>query len=455
MASDKENLGRMTWRQTALAAVVAAVVMFDFYDFNILGFIISFISKSWLLSVGAATVMIGTSGIGVVIGGFLWGWISDKKGRRPSFIASVLIFSLGSALMAVTPFGNWQFLAALRIFVGFGVAGAFTIAFPLVSEFVPKARRGAIVGLTASFVPLGTLLASVFSHYLEPLIGWRGLALITGVPAIIVLALYWLVPESPRWLVSNGRPEQARKVIASMMGISSEQVDMSEYEVPKRKYKWTEVFKYKRSLVSSWLINIGTQSSSYTLTLFGPALLVLIMGVTPLYAAFLFIIVSLAGFAGRLVFSFLNDFLGRRFAGYFMSVSLIVGLVIQATAYKSFIGGISIFYLMMVINYFFVNGAWPITTALGSEEWPQEVRSSGWGSSYGFGGIGKIIGPVGLGLILGTGVSLSNPKVGISGITPALIFLGVIMVFTLIGFVIAFETKGKSLEAIDAEITGK
>lgn len=452
MAQTKENLDKLTWRSTLLAAIVAIVVMFDFYDFNVLGFIIGFISKPWNLTVGQATWIIGTSGVGVVIGGFTWGYLSDKFGRRNSFIISTLIYSLGSAAMALAWTGAWEYLSLLRVFVGFGVAGAFTIAFPLVSEFVPKARRGAIVGLTASFVPLGTLLASTFSATLTHTIGWQGLALIAGVPAVIVLALYVFVPESPRWLVTNGREDEAKAVIAKISEKKPEEIDLAEYRITKRKYKYKDVFKYKRSLVSSWLINLGTQSGSYTLTLFGATLLIAVLGISATEAAFLFIFVALAGFLGRLVFSMLNDILGRRFSGYFMSVGLIIGLMVQAVSIHSYIGGISVFYLMTVINYFLINGSWPITTALGSEEWPQEIRSSGWGSSYGFGGIGKIIGPVGLGLLLGSGLSLSKPKLVEANIGIGVAFLAAIMVLALIGFILAFETKGKSLEAIDEEI---
>lgn len=448
-----ENISRVTWRVAVITTLVAIVIMFDFYDFNVLGFIITLISKPWHLTVGEATWLVGTSGLGIIIGGFVWGYISDRFGRKRSFIASTLIFSLGSAAMALAWTGAWVYLAVLRVFVGFGVAGAFTIAFPLVSELVPRSKRGIIVGLTSSSVPIGTLVASSFSAFLAKTIGWKGLALIAGVPAILVLALYAFIPESPRWLVIQGRTEEARRVVAKVGGLRPEDVDLSEYSVPTKKFKFKDVFKYKRSLVSSWLINLGTQSTSYTITLFGPTLLIAVMGISAEYAAFLFIFVSIAGLFGRIVGSFLNDIMGRRPAGYFVSITLIVSLVAQALTVNVSAGGISMFYLFTIITYFFVNGAWPIITALGSEEWPQEVRSSGWGSSYGFGGIGKIVGPAGLGLLLGKGLTLETPKVIVPNIPIAVIFLSIITVLKLVGFIIGLETKGKSLETIHSEIT--
>lgn len=445
-----EQREKLTSGQGILVAIAAIAVMFDFFDFNILGFIISFVSKPWNLSVGEATIIIGTSGVGVILGGFIWGKISDMIGRRIVFIVSVLIYSLGSALMAVTPYGSWQFLSILRIFVGFGVAGAFTTAFPLVSEFLPAKRRGFYNGLVATFVPIGTLIASTISTYLEPVIGWRGLALFSGIPAIVVLTLYFYVPESPRWLLTKGRDEDARKTMAKVLKMSPDAIDLEGLKKTRKvkKLKWRDIAKYKRSLISSWLVNLGTQGGSYTFTLWGPALLVVILGITAHQAAYLFIFVSLAGFFGRIVFDVLIDIIGRKMSGYIVSVLAIIIILIQAFYHSVLIGGVSVFYIGAIIGYFFINGLWPIVTNLGTEEWPQELRASGWGSSYGFGGLGKVIAPVGLGLIIGAGFVL-KPHPSLGSIVPAYIFMAFIMVIGLVGFLIAHETSGKSLESIE------
>jgi putative MFS transporter len=426
--------------------------MFDFFDFNLLGFIIAFVSGAWHLTGGQAAIILGTSGLGVIIGGFIWGRIGDRVGRRLVLIYSVLIYSLGSALMAATPEGSWQFLSILRIFVGFGVAGAFTIAFPLVSEFVPTSRRGFYIGLVATFVPVGTLIASAGAAFLVEYLGWRGLALVSGLPALLVILLHAFIPESPRWLASKGRIDEARRVIGKILYVNPESVTL---DVPSegvgKPAKWVDVFRYPRSLISSWLVNIGLQGGSYTFTLWGPALLVLIMHVDAKTAAFLFIFVALAGFLGRASFDFLIEILGRKVSGYIVSFGSAIVLLMCGLFHDAFIGGISVFYILAMVAYFLIDGTWPVTTSLGSEIWPQVIRSSGWGSSYGFGGLGKIIGPIGLGLLIGAGMELS-PRASLAGVIPAFTFLALIMAMAGVGFAIAFETKKRSLEEIDKQL---
>ena len=82
-----------------------------------------------------------TSGIGGVPGALFYGWLADRIGRRTVFIITALNFSLATGVMALTPdHGGWIFLSVCRFFVGFGVAGLFTVDLPLVQEFVPNSK---------------------------------------------------------------------------------------------------------------------------------------------------------------------------------------------------------------------------------------------------------------------------------------------------------------------------
>jgi putative MFS transporter len=89
-----------------------------------------------------------TSGIGGVPGALFYGWLANRIGRRTVFIITALNFSLATGVMALTPdHGGWIFLSVCRFFVGFGVAGLFTVDLPLIQEFAPTAKRGFIGGL--------------------------------------------------------------------------------------------------------------------------------------------------------------------------------------------------------------------------------------------------------------------------------------------------------------------
>jgi putative MFS transporter len=443
----------MTKRQYSIMAAAILADMLEFFDFFLLGFILSLIVGPWQLTYAQTAFLLLTSGVGAILGGFVWGYIADRIGRRKVFIATVLTFSLATGALALVPEGSWFLLGLIRFVVGFGVGGLYSVDLPLVQEFVPTSKRGVLGGLITVFIPLGLLLGSVLASTLGPIIGWRGIVLIGILPALLSLYIRAVVPESPRWLIHHGRRDEARRAIGWALEIPPEEVKLPE-EVARVRTSWRELFRYRRSLVVSWLGNLGAQTSEYGIILWGPTLLVLVLDVSPARAAFLFIFVSLAGLAGRVAFSVLSDVIGRRLSGGLLGFGGALFLVLAAVVSQdAAIAGISVFYLLLILAFFFTDGGFAIVGPYAAEVWPTDLRTSGMGSAYGFGGLGKILGPVGLALIAGSS-QIVNPEATIASITPGFIFLACFA--ALAGFVylvLGIETKGKSIEEIDAELT--
>jgi putative MFS transporter len=114
--------------------------------------------------------------------------------------------------------------------------------------------------------------------------------------------------------------------------------------------------------------------------------------------------------------------------------------------------GLSAFWLILAAAMFFADGGFAIVGPYAAEIWPSHLKTTGMGSAYGFGGIGKIIGPAGLALIVGSGNYL-KPDVPLPQIPTAFLYLG--CWFLMAGVVYYFfglETKGKSLQQIDREL---
>ena len=442
----------MTRRQYSIMAAAILADMLEFFDFFLLGFILSLIVGPWELTYNQTAFLLLTSGVGAIAGGYAWGYIADRIGRRKVFVATVLTFSLATGTLALVPEGSWVLLGLLRFVVGFGVGGLYSVDLPLVQEFVPTRKRGFLGGLITVFIPLGLLLGSVLSSTLGPIIGWRGLVLIGILPALLSLYIRAVVPESPRWLIHNGRRDEARRAIAWALKIPPEEVRLPQ-EVPVLRTNWRELFRHRRSLVVSWLGNLGAQTSEYGIILWGPTLLVLVLAISPAEAAFLFVFVSLSGLAGRVVFSVLSDLLGRRVSGGLLGFGGALFLVLAAIVPSdAFIAGISVFYLLMMLAFFFTDGGFAIVGPYAAEVWPTDLRTSGMGSAYGFGGLGKIFGPVGLALIAGSS-QIVNPEATTAGLTPGFIFLACFAALAgLVYFFLGIETKGKSIEEIDAEL---
>jgi MFS transporter, putative metabolite:H+ symporter len=446
----------MTRRQYSILAAAILADMLEFFDFFMLGFILSFIVGPWELTYYQTAFLVLTSGVGAIVGGFLWGYIADRIGRRKVFIATVLNFSLFTGALALVPEGSWFLLGLLRFFVGLGVGGLYSVDLPLVQEFVPSSKRGLMGGLVGLCIPLGGIvLGSALAAFLGPAIGWRGLVLIGTLPALLSLYIRTSVPESPRWLINNGHRDEARQAIGWALEIPPEDVKVPE-EVPTVRTSWRELFRYPRSLAVSWLGNLGMQTATYGIVLWGPTLLVLVLGVSPVQAAFMFIFVGLSAFVGRIVFAVVSELIGRRLTGGLVGFGAALFLTLAGVLpYDATLAGLSVFYLMIVAAYFFTDGGFALVGPYAAEVWPTNLRTTGMGSAYGFGGLGKIIGPAGLALIAGS-TNVVNPGASIDALTPGFIFLACFGVLAGLAYlVLGIETQGKSIEEIDGELRVK
>jgi putative MFS transporter len=341
----------------------------------------------------------------------------------------------------------------LRFFVGVGVGGLYCVDLPLVQEFMPSSKRGWTGGLVTCVIPLGVGLGAI----LGSVVGngqWRVLFAVGVLPALLVLLVLIWVPESPRWLCRQGRYEEARESLAWAL-----QVEPASLPLPTasdagsvKQSNWLDLFKYPRSLVVSWLGNAGAQTGVYGITLWAPALFVLLLKVSPQQAAKMMILLSVFGFVGRVSFSFFSEWFGRRNAGGLLGFGGGLLTIIAGYNYDVTVMGVSAFWLLLAVAFFFADGGFAVVGPYAAEVWPSHLRTSGMGSAYGFGGIGKIIGPLGLALIVGSGNYL-KPDVPLPQIPLAFLYLG--CWFLMAGTVYYFfgiETRGKSIEQIDREL---
>jgi putative MFS transporter len=445
-------------RQTKLTGnqkriILAAMIgdLLEFFDFFLIGFVLAFIVGPWQLTFGKSAVILLSSGFGAMFGAVFYGWLADRIGRRKVFMMTVINFSLATGILAFTPEGAWIFLTVFRFIIGFGAGGLYCVDLPLAQEFVPTSKRGMVGGLVTSTVPLGILLGSVLAATMTPIVGWRGLFAIGMLPGLLTLLIRVWVPESPRWLIQMGRPEEARRSLAWALEMDPADLPLSA-PAQLRPSKLRDLFRYPRSLSVSWLTNLGAQTGYYGLHLWAPTLLVQLLGILPARAAFLMIFVNLAGFVGRIVFSILSDTLGRRISGGIFGFGAAIVLVLAALEHDVFIAGMSVFWLLLIATNLFADGGFAIVGPYAAEVWPSTLRTTGMGSAYGFGGIGKVIGPLGLALIVGS-TNIITPEASVAAIVPAYIYVG--SWFALAGVVFLFfgmETKGRSFEDIEDEL---
>ena len=196
-------------------AIVTAGLFFDVIDFIILGSLVPDMVRSNF----ATPAQIGTIGtaqiIGLFIGAIGQGEFTDRLGRKRIYQASVLLYSLATIAAALAPNPLW--LAFGRLIAGIGLGAASPTCFSYVAEYSPKRIRGRATAFMqfiggACVWPIGTLFALGF----RDTIGWRGIWVVIGLGGLVVFALSFALPESPRWLVTHGHGRRALDLLERM-----------------------------------------------------------------------------------------------------------------------------------------------------------------------------------------------------------------------------------------------
>src|SRR6266481_1532501 len=225
----------LTPRYYLTIALLVLQEMFEFYDFFLVGYLVSVLAPGWHLTYGQGAIMLLSSGVGAIFGSLVGGRIADTVGRKKMIWGGGLIFSLGAAGCALIPDGAWILFSMLRFVVGFGSIAALSAQNPLVVEITPTRYRTFVSSMMVVPVALGTMFAAMISASLLPVIGWRGVALTGALPIVTSLLIAWIAPESVRWLLSRGRNAEARREAAKLLGVAEEAVALPSAIAPAKK----------------------------------------------------------------------------------------------------------------------------------------------------------------------------------------------------------------------------
>ena len=456
-----ERQEKLTANQWKIIATAGVGDMLDFFDFFLIGYVLAFILKDWHLTYGQSALILTSAGLGAVPGAFFWGWMGDVIGRRRVFILTALNVAAATGIMYFTPgedgwVPGWLFLIFFRFFVGFGNAGLIAVDIPLVQEFVPTYKRGWVSGLTTVLLPAGNVLGAISGAFLAPHIGWRGLFLVGLCPALLVLMIRYWIPESPRFLMRMGRLEEARKALAWALKCDPQEIELpaGASEIAVERTSWRELFHYPRSMIAACLVALS-QTGGVGILMWITALFVMVLKITPAEASFLMIWVGVLGIVGRLVASWMSDAFGRRWSGFLIGMGGAVSMALAGYLHDVYVGTVSVFFVLIMVQRFFGDASYAIIGPYLAEVWPNRLRASGMGFSYGIGNLGKIIGPLGLALVIGSS-NYITPKATLDQIFPALLFLAfwygqAALVFLFLGI----ETKNVSIEQMDSQLSGK
>ncbi|HEX4247814.1 MAG TPA: MFS transporter, partial [Pseudonocardia sp.] len=208
--------------QLRVLILILAGMFFDTLEQNSVGAMGANLKLALGITDTQLTVINTATVVGGLVGRLVGGWLADRYGRRTSLSANLLIYTLGGVISALAV--NHEMLLASRFIVGIGLGGEFTIGIAMLSEMVATRHRGALVatlnigsGGVGNFLSYG--LFFLLLGPLAPTLGgdrlvWRWSFLLLAAPALLVVTYRRRLPETPRFLLSTGRVDEANRSLA-------------------------------------------------------------------------------------------------------------------------------------------------------------------------------------------------------------------------------------------------
>jgi len=414
--------------------------MFDAMDSVLIASAIPVLRTGLKLTVAQVTLAGTISTLGLFIGAVLVGGLADRYGRKTTFQVSLVWFSFFSFVCAFS-FDFWS-LAIFRFVEGIGLGAEVPIVASYAAEFVPAKRRGTLMSLYQSCFILGIILSSLVGWLIVPRWGWR---VLLGIGALPVLLAVWLrkgLPESPRWLIAQGRVEEATAVVEkiensarTLLETVAEEQPQSTTSLPSTVVKQGLFTGRPSTTTMLWVLWFTCFASSYGLTTWRPAIFSA-AGVPLSQALFWTFVTTLIGVPGFLLAAWLLDKLGRKSVGMGAFALSVVG--------NFMLGGSGTHLTPLVIWALVLQCSSGLTQAVlytwTPELYPTNIRARGTSVASSLGRAGQYVIPT----LIGGLVLAGSMRAGY-GIISGLCIVAILMIMLF-----GVETKKLSLEALHA-----
>jgi len=423
------RLDRLPWSGFHWLVVFALGIawILDGLEVTIVGSLSGALSESPMLHLTGSEIGAAASAylIGAVGGALFFGWLTDRLGRKKLFTVTVLVYLIATIACGLS-WNFWSF-AFFRLLTGAGIGGEYAAVNATIQELIPARRRGFTdLVINGSFwigAAIGALGATVVLDpaIMPPEIGWRAAFIIGGVLGFIVLLLRRFLPESPRWLMTHGQPEEAERIVSEIEARIERETGRPLPPVPPGfltlrtdVQSWFKagavalVTTYRRQ---TWLgvTLMAAQAFCYNAVFFTYALILTRFYAVPSGKVGLFILpFAIGNFLGPLVLGRLFDTIGRRImitATYGLS-----GVLMALTGWMFAMGWLDAVQqtLAWTVIFFFASAAASSAYLTVGESFPLEVRAIAIALFYAFGtGVGGVAGPALFGALIDTGSRMS------------------------------------------------
>lgn len=209
------------WHMTA-RVVMGSATFFDAFNALSLAFALPPLIAAWHITRPQIGVLISSSYVGQLLGALFFSALAEKVGRIRGTAAAIAIMSVLS--FACMMAGSFPALLACRFVQGIGVGGEMPVAATYINELSRAHGRGRFFLLYEMIFPLGLMATGQIGAWMVPSFGWSSIFLLGGIPGLIITFLVARLPESPRWLISKGRLQEAERIVEQIEASTSRRV---------------------------------------------------------------------------------------------------------------------------------------------------------------------------------------------------------------------------------------
>jgi MFS family permease len=465
------RLDRLSWSpfHTRMVAGLGAAWILDGLQITISSSVVGVLQKPDTLGMSSTEIGLIASIylLGEVLGALVFGRMSDQLGRKRLLVVTLLLYLCGTGLAAFVTghhTGWLVFFYATRFIAGMGIGGQYAAINSAIDEMMPSKYRGRVdIWINGSYwagAIIGSFASLIFLNAFAVNVGWRLAFLMGPVLAIVVIVVARTLPESPRWLMTHGRLEEAERNIAKIeeqvikSGQTLEEVpdEMALELTPEKQYGYLRfiglVFhKYPKRAVLGATLMI-TQSFLYNAIFFTYALvLTQFYNVSatrvPLYG----LAFSVGNLLGPLLLAPLFDTVGRK---KMISGTYILSGVLLAISGWLFDNGdltANSQTFVWIVIFFFASAGASAAYLTVSETWPIEIRAEAIAVFFAIAQLFGALGPAFYGWLIGDGQSRTGLFIGY-------VIGGGIMIFGgIIEIIFGINAEGKSLEDVTEPLT--
>jgi sugar porter (SP) family MFS transporter len=431
-------------RKLLFATVVSALgsLLFGF-DTAVISGTTKFISQYFSLSDTTLGITVSMALWGTVLGSIVVGKPGDLFGRRAMLFVTAAIYLVSAVGCAVA--SGWYTLLVFRFLGGIAIGAASVMAPMYIAEISPARLRGRLVAVSQFNIVIGILIA-FFSNYLLVGVGpdnWRWMFGVVAIPSALFFVLLFIVPESPRWLVKMGRPEEARGVLE---GVGAENIESELEDIMrslKEEHGTTRLMqrKYAFVIMLATMFAFFAQMSGINVIMYYAPMIFEKAGASTSSAMLQAIAVGVTNLIFTILAMFLIDKLGRRPLLMIGAVGMFISLAGAALHYYdgNLVSDTAMVVSVLGFVAFFAFSQGAVIWVFLSEIFPNRIRSKGQA-------LGSFVDWI-VNAVIGLLFPLALTNFGGGDV---FMFFAVLMIpFFFFVLKVMPETKGKSLEELE------